>query len=638
MPGAEGRMTLLCIDVARAAGLGPGIRRGKETAFNCPIHDDHDPSLEINEDKNGWTCRVCGVSGNAWALAAFITGVKPDDKSAVAAWLREHNLLNSNGHHAGQIVDTYDYQLADGNLSYQALRYDPKYFSARRPDGKGGWIDDVKGLKRLPYHLPELLRADYVFIVEGEKDVDNLRKIGLTATCNTFGAGKWTAELAQYFNEHQHITIIPDNDEPGRKHALQVADALHGKVASLKILELEGLSDKSDVSDWLQGRDSEGAAEELCRLAEAAPEWKPTAEQKEQSQTDGFILYDSGRMEEWPQEPLIWLCEPLIPKGGIGFMSAPPKDRKSLLTLDLALHLAQPEPRLWLGKFKVTPAKVLYIAREDPLRRVKERALEICQSYKMPTPEPGRLQFLIRDRIHLTEPEHRTWLIHTIQTGGFELLILDVINRMHPDLDEISAKDMGTLVSILETLNRDLGITILADDHTRKPQGRNTARDQQEPNPFDMKGSIAKYGCADFMICLARTPQDNRMQIYCENKDSDERPNFFVDVSGKGSIEPKFTWAGDVTKLAGDMKIVGEQNRDKVFEAYGSNGEWRSRKDIAEQLSMSVSTVAKHTGDLVNAGKLQQRGSGRNRQYRQSSEQDESMPRTNSYKGLYDNN
>jgi DNA-binding transcriptional ArsR family regulator len=297
--------------------------------------------------------------------------------------------------------------------------------------------------------------------------------------------------------------------------------------------------------------------------------------------------------------------------------------------------MAQVEARLWLGKFTVTPAKVLYIAREDPLRRVQERMVEICNSYGMPLPETGRLQFLVRERISLTDIDHIQWLKNAIRENGFEFLILDVINRMHPDLDELSAKDMGKLVGVLEELNRELDITILSDDHTRKPQGRNTRRDSQEPNPFDMKGSMAKYGCADFMICLSRTPQSNRMQVYCENKDTDERPHFLLDVSAKGSSEPKFQYAGSIEHAASDMRQMGEDNRAKVLGAYG--WEWRSRKDVAESLSMSASTVAKHTADLLKAGKLEQRGKGPKTQYRQSSEDDKDTPRTKSDKGFHDN-
>jgi len=390
------------------------------------------------------------------------------------------------------------------------------------------------------------------------------------------------------------------------------------------------------------GGDYQAAARELSAKGYGTPHQSNRAEsqpdapaEEEQPLTVGWKLYDAGAVAEWPQDPLVWLVDGLIPKGGIGFMSAPPKDRKSLLTLDLALHLVQPEARSWLGKFKVTPTKVLYIAREDPLRRVQERMVEICKSYGMSLPEPGRLQFLVRERIHLTESEHRTWLKDTIRAGGFELLILDVINRMHPELDEISAKDMGCLVGILEELNRDLGITVLSDDHTRKPQGRNTGRDNQEPNPFDMKGSIAKYGAADFMICLSRTPQENRMQVYCENKDSDERPRFFLDVSPKGSAEPKFTYGGNIEKAAADMKKVGEDNRARVLAAFTS--EWSGSKEVTFRTNLGGSAVSKHIAHLVMAGKLEQKGTGRATRYRLSSERGENAPRTNSDKGLYDN-
>ena len=269
-------MNSTCLEIARAASLGDGVKRGAEIAFKCPRHDDQKPSLEINPAKNGWHCEPCDKRGNAWSLAAFIAGVSPDEKAAVAAWLQDHNLLD--GHKAqGKIVATYSYHDRDGNELYETVRFEPKDFRQRRKGQDGDYIWNVQGLKRLIYNLPNVLEAEYIFVTEGERDVESLREIGLTATCNTGGAGKWTAELAQYFNDHQHVTIIPDNDEPGRKHVQQVAASLHGKVASLKILELAGLPDKGDVSDWLIGRDLVEAAEELCKLSEGAPKWKPAA-------------------------------------------------------------------------------------------------------------------------------------------------------------------------------------------------------------------------------------------------------------------------------------------------------------------------------------------------------------------------
>lgn len=90
---------LLCSDIAKAANLGPGIRKGHDIAYSCVIHQDgNNPNLEINPEKNCWICRVCNIGGNAWELAAACAGVKPDNKPAVSSWLHEHGLLNGNGH------------------------------------------------------------------------------------------------------------------------------------------------------------------------------------------------------------------------------------------------------------------------------------------------------------------------------------------------------------------------------------------------------------------------------------------------------------------------------------------------------------------------------------------------------------
>jgi 5S rRNA maturation endonuclease (ribonuclease M5) len=233
----------------------------------CPGHEDKRASLSISIGDDGRVLLNCKAGCKTADIVAAL-GLSMRD-------LFPQSSATGNGGSSKRIAATYDYLAADGNLVFQVVRFDPKDFRQRRPDGNGGHVWNIKGVQSVPYNLPDVLKAEYVSIVEGEKDVENLRKIGLTATCNAGGAGKWTDEHSQYFNTQQHVTIIPDNDEPGRKHAEQVAKSLFGKVASIKILRLEGLPEKGDVSDWLQGRDPEQAAEELSRLSEAAPEWKP---------------------------------------------------------------------------------------------------------------------------------------------------------------------------------------------------------------------------------------------------------------------------------------------------------------------------------------------------------------------------
>jgi len=102
-----------------------------------------------------------------------------------------------------EIAHTYDYTDETGILLFQAVRFIPKDFRQRHPDGKGGWVWSLKGVRLVPYRLPELLKASSVFIVEGEKDADNLVKIGLASTCNPMGAGKWHVEWSKFSRERK---------------------------------------------------------------------------------------------------------------------------------------------------------------------------------------------------------------------------------------------------------------------------------------------------------------------------------------------------------------------------------------------------------------------------------------------------
>ena len=261
-----------------------------------------------------------------------------------------------------------------------------------------------------------------------------------------------------------------------------------------------------------------------------------------QGRSANWPLFDAAEKDDWEIEPLEWHVEPIIPKRSVGFMSGQLKGGKSLLALDLCMHMAHArvvqdaKETLWLGKYKCFPAHSLYVAREDPARRLQERMTEIEKGNGLFS-SWGALQFLVREPFDLTNPSHTNWLEEQIQKQKADFLVLDVFNRMIPGLEENSARDMAQAVCIIENLNRRCGVTILLVDHTRKPppgQGL-----YQAPSPFDLRGSSAKYGCADFLICLARTREQGRLQVYCENKDSDEMPSFYVDVSPKGSYHQK---------------------------------------------------------------------------------------------------
>ncbi len=264
---------LTCESVARV-GLGkPAKHEGAELLWRCPhpgphTHGDTHPSLKINPKKDVFMCAPCGAQGKAWALAAFLAGVDAENKQAVMSWLEQHGLLNGARRITRQIVAEYNYTDEAGGLLFQVVRYAPKDFRQRCPDGQGGWIWKLDGARRVLYHLSEVLKAASVLVTEGEKDVETARKMDLVATCNVCGAGNWRDEYSEALR-NKNIAIIADADEPGRNHAQAVAVSLQGKAASIKLIELPGAK---DLSEWVTRG---GTREALLAEIERAPQWYP---------------------------------------------------------------------------------------------------------------------------------------------------------------------------------------------------------------------------------------------------------------------------------------------------------------------------------------------------------------------------
>ena len=232
----------------------------------CPAHADTNPSLDITE-KGGRTLVICRAGCSQDAVF--------DELRGRGHWPERKGQANGHAGKPSRIVATYSYQFEDGREHFQVVRFAPKAFSVRRSDGKGGYIWNLpKTDRHLPYRLPELIEAlaleKPVFIVEGEKDVENLRKVGFAATCNAGGAGKWKPAHAAYL-KGADVVIIPDNDTGGQDHAQSVAASLVGIAKRIRLLNLPGLRPKGDASKWLEAG---GTVEQLATLVEQAPEWQ----------------------------------------------------------------------------------------------------------------------------------------------------------------------------------------------------------------------------------------------------------------------------------------------------------------------------------------------------------------------------
>jgi putative DNA primase/helicase len=233
-----------------------GVRQsGTGWSARCPAHDDRHASLAIGEGEDGRALLFCH---GGCELADLLR----------ALGLTARDLFIGPPSRIDERI-FYDYRDEGGELLFQVVRTPTpsgKTFRQRRPDGRGGWIWDVEGVRRVLYRLPELLAADpseTIFIVEGEKDADNLAHRGLVATTNPGGALKWRPEYRAALRG-RHLVILPDHDEVGRTHAADVARALSGVAASVRVMDLPGLAEHGDVSDWLSAGHTIGELRELC--------------------------------------------------------------------------------------------------------------------------------------------------------------------------------------------------------------------------------------------------------------------------------------------------------------------------------------------------------------------------------------
>ena len=246
-------------------------KRGDAWQAFCPTHDDKKASLSIAQGQDGKVLLYCHARCSFVGIANAL-GFTPRELSMLSPGQTAPTTKKANSGQNARIIASYDYRDEQGQLLFQVQRRMDKAFICRQPDGKSGWLYKLGNARRVLYRLPELLAAGTaatVFLCEGEKDVDRLCELGLVATTNPHGAGKWRDEYNAFF-EGREVVILPDNDDAGREHAKTVATALDGIAASVRVVELPNLPDKGDVSDWL---DAGGDAEQLCIMAENAPEW-----------------------------------------------------------------------------------------------------------------------------------------------------------------------------------------------------------------------------------------------------------------------------------------------------------------------------------------------------------------------------
>jgi hypothetical protein len=376
-------------------------------------------------------------------------------------------------------VAQYPYQDERGLLLFEVLRFEPKSFAQRRPDGRVGYAWDLTGVRRVPYRLPELLNATgTVYVAEGEKDTDRLAEMGLTATCNPCGAGNWRPEFNQHFAERD-VIILPDNDGPGLAHADDVARGLYPVAKSVRVVWLAGVPSKGDVSDWL---DAGHSITELEEISEQTPVWSPAeSEDANESEPPRPGASEQKRsvvlrcFADIAPEPLTWLWPGRIPRGKLTLLIGDPGQGKSLVTVDIASRVTCEKP-FPDGAACESGEVILLSAEDDPADTIRPR-LDAAGA------DVSRVHVLEAVRIRLGDGElaEKSFNLETDlavleetlrKYPGVRLIVIDPISAYLGGVDSHRDAEVRGLLAPLTTLAARYHVAILGIAHLPKSRQR----------------------------------------------------------------------------------------------------------------------------------------------------------------------
>lgn len=438
------------------------------------------------------------------------------DHKAAMQWMREHGYLEQrekqNGAHGaqqlGKEVAHYSYADENDELLFQVVRFEPKTFRQRRrpqPDDppdkiKHGWVYAVRGIRHVPYRLPELMEAiangHTVFVVEGEKDADNLAKQGVIATTNPGGVGKWGDHLTAFFRDAD-VVIIQDNDPqaknpdppngdgalrwhpdgrpvlPGQDHAQDVAKALSGTAQRVRVLDLARhwpqMPPKGDVSDWIKAG---GTPNALHALADATPDWSPTPFRSRFGGLRWEEIAVLGHSSGYG-----WLIEDIVPLDEITLIFGDSGSGKSFGTFDMSMAVAR--GLTFIGR-NTEPGLVVYVAAEAGKGFSKRKLAYVIQHELQYNAAPVPFYLCTKRPDFFSSDDDVNALIAEIEAVArtyphrLVLIVIDTLSALAPGMNENASQDVSMVRKRLVALQQRFGSAVILVHH--KPKGGSTPR------------------------------------------------------------------------------------------------------------------------------------------------------------------
>lgn len=402
----------------------------------------------------------------------------------------------------------YTYHDASGNMLFQVVRAAgaKKTFFQRRPDPvqPGKWINDLKGVDPVLYRLPEVTKAISarlpIYLVEGEKDVETLRRYGFVATCNRGGAGKWDDSYSAAL-KNALVIVIPDNDLAGRNHADLVSTRLAGYVQRLHRVELPGLPERGDVTDWFAAghtKDELTAFTVKAKPVLTAPHMVITA------------------FADIPDEVIDWLWHPYIPTGKLTIIEGDPGLGKTFLLLAVATALSLgtglPASNGQIMGGVGEAATTFYITAEDGYGdTLKPRAAKMGADLQYIKAVLGWTTD--EEETHPFSMANLTLLEDAIRDFKARLVILDPLSAfLGAEVDMHRANEVRPLMRQLGLVAERQHCAMVVVRHWNKSGGGKAM--------YRGQGSIDFTATARSVLALGESPDDPTIRVMAQSKNS----------------------------------------------------------------------------------------------------------------------
>jgi putative DNA primase/helicase len=468
---------------------------------------------------------------------------------------------------------------------------EPKDFRQRRPNGKG-WTWNLNGVRKVLYRLPDVLKANVVLVVEGEKDADNVSAVGLCATTCPMGAGKWRDEYSEAL-KGKTIALIPDNDNQGREHMAKVGASLDGTVKNLRWVELPDLPSKGDVSDWLKRYpDKQEAFESLLSLIDKAGFYEPP----KQRGLDDVVLsiHDFCSLDIPAKGTFLF---PWLKENSINLISGWRGTGKTWFALGLLNAVSKSEAFGPWECMKGVPC--LFLDGEMPPGDISERFQSLGIQSNGSTPLYVYSDALANNwglpRAHLTNDSWRQKMRQILLTKRVKLWVVDNLASLASGLDENKKQDWDPINQWLLEL-RFAGISTVMLHHVNKDGGQ--------------RGTSAREDNLDISLILKPphdyTPEDGARFVvhFSKARTSTRDLQLITDTEFKLTTDEagRYVWT---------WGSVRRENRRTVLQMLN---EGMKQTEIVDALGLSkgqvskIKTQAAKDGLITTNGKLSQSG------------------------------